>query len=60
MTMTDNRSIPGPADRNFININQEHELTYWCKALGCTRAQLIAAVGAVGTSAAAVRRHLGK
>ena len=50
----------GEQDRDRIALHQEHEASYWTKALGVTREQLQAAVEAVGDSAAAVRRHLGK
>ncbi len=58
--MADNTNLRGPADAARININQEHEISYWCSTLGCTRAQLIAAVSAVGPMVTNVRRYLGK
>ena len=58
--MSDNLNIKGPADRNFINLGEDHEVRYWCARYGCTKLQLQAAVRAVGTSANAVRLHLGK
>lgn len=58
--MADDLKDRGPQDRSRINVNEAHELRYWTQALGVTEAQLREAVQAVGTSAAAVRKHLGK
>lgn len=44
-------------DRKLIALSQPHEVRDWCKSLGCTEAELRAAVGAVGRSAAKVRAH---
>ena len=56
--MADNTKIPGPADRHFINIHQDHEVAYWCELWGITKAMLVAAVNAVGTSRAKVEAWL--
>ena len=45
-------------DRKLIALSQPHEVRDWCKSMGCTEAELRAAVGAVGRSAAKVREHL--
>ncbi|AYD65865.1 DUF3606 domain-containing protein [Achromobacter sp. LC458] len=58
--MADDLKDRGPQDRSRINVNEAHELRYWTQALGVTEAQLREAVQAVGASAAAVRKHLGK
>ncbi|PTW98706.1 DUF3606 domain-containing protein [Achromobacter mucicolens] len=58
--MSDDLSKRGPQDRSRINVNEAHELRYWTQALGVTEAKLREAVKAVGTSATAVREHLGK
>lgn len=58
--MSDDMTNRGPQDRARINVNEAHELRYWTKELGVTEAQLKDAVNAVGVSAAAVRKHLGK
>lgn len=50
----------GEADRDRIALHQDHEVSFWTKALDVTRDQLQAAVDAVGNGAAAVRKHLGK
>jgi hypothetical protein len=46
------------SDRNFISLDQEHEVRDWAKTLGCTEAQLREAVKAVGRSADDVRRYI--
>ena len=56
--MADNLSNRGPQDRARINVNEVHELDYWCEALGCTEQQLRDAVSAVGVGAEAVREYL--
>jgi hypothetical protein len=57
--MPDNPNIRGQQDRLRINVHQEHELRYWCKALGCTPDELRELVKRVGPMAADVRRALG-
>ncbi len=58
--MSDNPSKKVPQDANRVNVNQAHEVKYWRAKFGCTEAELRAAVKAVGTSVAAVRKYLGK
>jgi hypothetical protein len=58
--VSDNLQIKRPLDAQRINIHEPWEVNWWTKELGVSRAQLEAAVRAVGVSAAAVRRHLGK
>ena len=58
--MADDKTKTGAADRDRINVNEDYELQYWTKALGMSADQLRAAVKAVGPTAAAVRKHLGK
>ncbi len=48
------------SDRRKINVNQDHEVQYWTKALGVTPEQLKAAVKAVGVEVEDVRKHLKK
>lgn len=55
------RSAPATSmDRKLISLSQPHEVRDWCKSLGCTEAELRAAVAAVGNSAEKVRAHLGR
>ena len=57
MTMSDT-SKGSSQDRKLIALSQDHEVRDWCKSLGCTEAQLRAAVAAVGNSADKVREFL--
>ena len=50
--MSDDKTKRGAADRNRINIHEDYELRDWSKRLGVSPE--------VGTSADAVRKHLGK
>jgi len=43
-----------------IDISVEYELQYWSRALRVNRADLIAAVKAVGANARSVSRELGR
>ncbi|MBB3760787.1 MULTISPECIES: DUF3606 domain-containing protein [Xanthomonas] len=58
--MTDDKKNTGSPDRDRINVNEDYELQYWTKAFGVSADELRAAVKAVGPTAAAVRKHLGK
>lgn len=58
--MSDDRKNIGSPDRDRINLNEDYEVRYWVQTLGVTRDELKAAVEAVGTTATAVREHLGK
>ena len=56
--MSDDKSKRGAADRRQINLEQDYEVRDWTKSLGVTKAELTAAVKAVGNSADKVREHL--
>jgi len=58
--MSDDKKNTGSPDRDRINVNEDYELQYWTKALGVSAEELRAAVRAVGPTAVAVRKHLGK
>jgi hypothetical protein len=58
--MADNLNERGPQDRSRINVNEEWELHYWSTKFGVSAQQLKDAVKAVGPSADAVGKHLGK
>ena len=58
--MSDDLTKRGPQDRARVNVNETHEVKYWCGKFGCTEAQLRAAVKAVGVMAVDVVRHLKK
>lgn len=58
--MPDDKRKTHPHDAKRIDINDPSEVRSRCKTLGCTAQQLKDAVKAVGTSAAAVKKHLEK
>lgn len=58
--MTDDKSKTGKPDRDRINRNETYEVEYWTKELGVSKAQLLAAIDAVGPMVTDVRRKLGK
>lgn len=58
--MSDDLTKRRPQDAARINMHEAYEVNWWTSKWGVTRTQLQAAVNAVGTSAAAVARHLGK
>jgi len=58
--MPDDKSKRGTPDRDRININEDYELRDWSQRLGVKPEVLKKAVEKVGTSADAVRKHLGK
>lgn len=58
--MSDNLHIRQPQDRLKINIHEPWEVNWWTREFGVTKAQLEAAVRAVGVQTSAVRKHLGK
>jgi hypothetical protein len=43
-----------------IDVNDDTAADYWAYRLNVTRDQLFTAIGEVGSSVVAVRRHLGK
>ena len=47
-------------DRKLIGLEEPYEVRSWTESLGCTEAELRAAVKAVGRSAEAVRAYLAK
>jgi hypothetical protein len=55
--MSDDPQQSGAQDGSRININQDHEVRYWTKALGISDAQLFRAVGVVGVSSEKVRAY---
>jgi Protein of unknown function (DUF3606) len=58
--MPDNLHIRRPQDPTKINVHESWEVQYWTHKWGVSRAQIEAAVRAVGTGTAAVARYLGK
>jgi hypothetical protein len=58
--MSDDLTKKRPQDASKVNIHEAWEVEYWCNELRVTKEQLVVAVKAVGVSAAAVRKHLGR
>jgi len=58
--MADNKTIRRQHNATRVNVHELYEIDYWCEKWDCSVQQLKAAVAAVGTSAAAVAKHLGK
>lgn len=56
--MADDLKQTGRQDDERINVNQDHELTYWSGKLGVSRDQLREAVAKVGPMRKAVEQHL--
>lgn len=57
--MADNTTKTG-LDRKLIALTEDYEVRDWTQSLGCSEAELRAAVKAVGNSADKVREYLGK
>jgi hypothetical protein len=53
--MPDDPGIKGSQDRKRINVHEQHEMTYWTKALNVSADALRNAVKEVGTSAKKVK-----
>lgn len=58
--MSDDLTKRRPQDASKINMKEPYEVNYWTDKFGVTKAKLQQAVDAVGVSAAAVAKHLGK
>jgi hypothetical protein len=55
----DNLSKRAPADRDLINIDEAHEVSYWTGALNVTKEQLVTAVRALAPWSKDVKKRLG-
>ena len=58
--MPDELLKKSPRDPVRVNMHEAWEVEYWCRRIGCTRAQLIIAVHSVGPMVGDVREFLGK
>jgi hypothetical protein len=58
--MADDLMKRGPSDGQRINVNEDYELRYWTKELGCSEARLKQAVSESGVMVADVRTWLSK
>lgn len=56
--MADDLKQTGRQDDQRINVNQDHELSYWSEKLGVSRDRLREAVAKVGPMSKAVEQHL--
>jgi hypothetical protein len=56
--MADDLKQTGNADDSRINVNQDHELSYWSRKLGVSRDKLREAVAKAGPMVKNVEREL--
>jgi hypothetical protein len=59
-TMADDLKQTGKPDDQRINLEQEHEVSYWSKELGISRDELRRAVQQAGPLVKSVRQHLNR
>lgn len=50
----------GPHDRSKINLDDQHDVRYWCDVFDCTPDLLRLAVSSVGTAISDVKVYLAK
>lgn len=58
--MTDNLKIVAPKDKTLVNTHQDHEVKYWTKKFGISKADLKKAVKKVGNKVSEVKKWVGK
>ena len=58
--MADDLKQTGKPDDQRINVEQDHELSYWSKELGVSREELRKAVEQAGPVVKNVRQHLNR
>ena len=58
--MADDLKQTGKQDDQRINVEQDHELSYWTKELGVSRDELRRAVQQAGSLVKDVRQHLNR
>ncbi|HYI86073.1 MAG TPA: DUF3606 domain-containing protein [Burkholderiales bacterium] len=58
--MADDLKQTGKQDDQRINVEQDHELSYWTTELGVSRDELRRAVQQAGSLVKDVRRHLNR
>ncbi len=56
--MTDEKTKPVPAHPGRIDMRDDREIQYWTAKFGCTKAQLVSAVGSAGPIATKVQAFL--
>lgn len=57
-SMAEDQTKPVPADAGRINMSEAREIRYWTEKFGCTKEQLVSAVGSVGPIATKVQAFL--
>jgi Protein of unknown function (DUF3606) len=58
LTMKYDDCLPGPVDRNRIELIEDHELRFWTREFGCSAVDLLNAIEAVGVDADAVGEYI--
>ena len=58
--MADDLKQTGRQDDQRINVEQDHEVSYWSKELGVSREELRSAVQQAGSLVKDVRQHLNR
>ena len=56
--MAEDNTKPVPADAGRINMGETREIRYWMEKFGCTKEQLVSAVGSVGPTVIKVQAYL--
>jgi len=56
--MAEEKTSRVPADPSRINMGDAREIRYWTEKLGCSKEQLVSAVGSVGPTATKVQAFL--
>jgi hypothetical protein len=56
--VAEDKTKPVPADAGRINMGEALEIRYWTEKFGCTKEQLVSAVGSVGPTATKVQAFL--
>jgi Protein of unknown function (DUF3606) len=56
--MADDKTRLVPADPGRINMSEDQEIRHWTAKFGCTKEQLVSAVGSVGPIATKVEAYL--
>jgi len=58
LAMADDLKQTGKPDDERINVDQDHELSYWSQKLGVSRDRLREVVAKVGPTRKAVEQHI--
>jgi hypothetical protein len=57
--MPDDPINKGPADAKRVNVNEPHEVRYWCEKFNCTEEELRNAVRRAGVMVDKIRAYFG-